>query len=276
MLDYIKEVLEYTITFGKDYSISIGEVLVVLLILGFTHVFLRLARRIITARLKEEDRYKFKTLFTFIKYFIYTLVLIITLDGIGFNVTVLLAGSTALFVGLGLGLQKLFEDIISGIFILLDKSISVNDIIEIEGKVGKVTNVNLRTTRAVTNDDKILIIPNHKFLSETLYNWTQNYDKTREYIDVGVAYGTDVALVKKTLKEIALEHRMVLRMPEPFVSFEDFGDSALQFRLYFYVADSFEVPRLKSDLRFAVNEAFINNKIQIPFPQRDIHIIQKK
>ena len=275
MLEYIKEVLAYTFTFGKDYSISIGEMLLVLFILAFTHVFLRLARRIIFARLKEEDRYKFRTLFTFIKYFIYTLVLIITLDGIGFNVTVLLAGSTALFVGLGLGLQKLFEDIISGIFILLDKSISVNDVIEVEGKVGKVTHVNLRTTRAITNDDKILIIPNHKFLTETLYNWTQNYDKTREFIEVGVAYGTDVALVKTLLKEIAQHHRMVLTMPEPFVSFEDFGDSALHFRLYFFIAESFEVPRVKSDLRFAVNDAFINHKIQIPFPQRDIHIIQK-
>jgi small-conductance mechanosensitive channel len=225
--------------------------------------------------LKKEDLYKFQTLFTFLKYFVFTIVFIITLDSIGFKVTVLLAGSTALFVGLGLGMQKLFQDIISGIFILLDKTISVNDIIQIDNKVGKVTDINLRTTRAITNDEKILVIPNHKFINEILYNWTQNYEKTREFVAVGVAYGTDIALVKETLINVALANRTVLRIPEPEVYFEDFGDSALEFKLYFYVADSFQVPRVKSDLRFAIERTFQAHNISIPFPQRDIHIIKK-
>lgn len=275
VLSYLKELLDYTITFGDDYKISIWGILLTVLALVLTHVILRVTRRVVTARLKTEDRYKFKTLFTFLKYFIFTIVLIIMLDSFGFNVTVLLAGSTALFVGLGLGMQKLFQDIISGMFILLDRTISVNDIVQIDNKVGKVTNVNLRTTRAITNDDKILIIPNHKFLNEILYNWTQNHENTREFVEIGVAYGTNVDLVKETLLNIALENSSVLRLPEPEIFFQDFGDSALVFRLYFYVADSFNVPRIKSDIRFAIDKAFREQQISIPFPQRDIHIKQK-
>jgi len=96
------------------------------------------------------------------------------LESSGIKLSVLLAGSAALLVGIGLGLQTLFQDIMSGIFILVDKSLHVNDIIEIENKVGKVEEIRLRTTRAVTIDNKVLIIPNHKFLTNSLFNWTQN------------------------------------------------------------------------------------------------------
>ncbi|NQY06900.1 MAG: mechanosensitive ion channel [Flavobacteriaceae bacterium] len=274
-MSYLKEVIGYSFAFGKDYTVSLGGFLLVIFALVATHFFLRLLRRIVCARLKQEDQYKFITLFTFLKYFIFTIVLIVSLDSIGIEVTVLLAGSTALFVGLGLGMQKLFQDITSGIFILLDRTVSVNDIIQVEGKVGKVTQVNLRTTRAITHDDKILIIPNHKFLSEILYNWTQNYEKTREFVEVGVAYGTDVDLVKEILIQVALDNRVVLRMPEPDVHFQDFGDSALQFRLYFYIADSFNILKIKSDIRFGIDKAFKEKNITIPFPQRDVHIHQK-
>ena len=100
----------------------------------------------------------------------------------------------------------MFQDIISGVFILIDQSVHVGDIIEIEGKVGRVEEIKLRTTRAVTIDNKVLVIPNHLYLTNSLYNWTQNGTLTRESVDVGVAYGSDVQLVRKLLLQAASTH----------------------------------------------------------------------
>jgi len=136
---------------------------------------------------------------------------------------------------LGLALQELFQDLIGGIFIIIDKSLRVGDIVEVDGKVGKVFEIKLRTTRAITRDDKVVIIPNHKFISDTIFNYTQNHSTTRENIDVGVAYESNVELVSDILLKIASEQRGVLKNPKPFVLFEDFGDSALLFSINFFV-----------------------------------------
>jgi small-conductance mechanosensitive channel len=158
----------------------------------------------------------------------------------------------------------LFQDIISGIFILIDQTVHVGDIIELEGKVGRVEEIKLRTTRAVTIDNKVLVIPNHLYLTNSLYNWTQNGTTTRENITVGVAYGSDVELVKKLLLQSVRTNEDVLPSPEPNVIFTNFGDSSLDFKLIFTIGDSFTIDRL-----------FRENNITIPFPQRDIHIIKK-
>ncbi|MEP1487310.1 MAG: mechanosensitive ion channel domain-containing protein [Algibacter sp.] len=259
----------------KDIEITVGTIAILIGVLLITHIVLRLVRGLATRKLQEEDKYRFKTVFTFIKYMIFSIVIVGALDASGVKITALLAASTALFVGIGLGMQKLFQDIISGVFILVDRTVTVNDIIEIDKKVGKITEVGLRTTKAITNDDKMLVIPNHKFLSEILYNWTQNNEVTREFVDVGVAYGTDVDLVKALLLGIAMQEDAILNDPRPTVFFEDFGDSALKFKLHFYISDSFNVLVIKSDLRYRIHKVFNENNIQIPFPQRDIHIINK-
>ncbi|WP_235318238.1 mechanosensitive ion channel family protein [Polaribacter sp. Hel1_85] len=231
-------------------------------------------KKIVNRKLQDEDKDKFKAVYSFIKYFVYVIVLVIALESSGVNVSVLLAGSAALLVGIGLGLQTLFQDIMSGIFILIDKSLHVNDIIEIEGKVGKVEEIRLRTTRAVTIDDKVLVIPNHKFLTNSLFNWTQNGTQTTEAVEVGVAYGSDVELVKSILIDVAKSHPKVLKIKEPRVLFTDFADSALQFKLLFVINNSYEHLTIKSDLRFAIDKKFRENNVTIPFPQRDIHLIK--
>lgn len=269
------ELLATKLPLGEGTHLTLGSVLLLLVVLLFTHFVLRFIRVLASRKLQNEDKYRFKTVFTFIKYFIFSVVIIATLDASGVKITALLAASTALFVGIGLGMQKLFQDIISGVFILVDRTVTVNDIIEIDKKVGKITEVGLRTTKAITNDDKILVIPNHKFLSEILYNWTQNNEVTREFVEVGVAYGTDVDLVKALLLGIAVQEEAILNNPKPIVFFEDFGDSALKFKLHFYISDSFNVLLIKSDLRYRIHKVFNDNNIQIPFPQRDIHVINK-
>ncbi|MCB0447631.1 MAG: mechanosensitive ion channel, partial [Gelidibacter sp.] len=133
----------------------------------------------------------------------------------------------------------------------------------------------LRTTRATTIDNKVLIVPNHLYLTNSLYNWTQNGTTTRESVSVGVAYGSDVQLVKKLLLQAANNHPDVLENPEPAVLFTDFGDSSLNFKVAFTINDSFNARFPQSDIRFEIDKLFREHKISIPFPQRDIHIIQK-
>jgi len=272
MLKNLKDIIEVSIYDNYGVHITVGTLLLLIIVLLLTHFSLRFIRILASKKLKEENRYRFKTVFTFIKYFIFSIAIIATLDASGVKITALLAASTALFVGIGLGMQKLFQDIISGIFILIDNTVTVNDIIEIDKKVGKITEVSLRTTKAITHDDKILIIPNHKFLNEILYNWTQNHEITREYVDVGVAYGTDIDLVKALLLGIAMQEKAILNAPKPDVFFQDFGDSSLKFRLHFYIEDSFSEPLIKSKLRYAIYNAFKEHNITIPFPQRDVHL----
>lgn len=275
MID-IQKILRYSIFEGEHVKITLQTVLVLLVILFVTHYLLKFIRALATKHLNEDDTNRFGTVFNFLKYIIFTVAIISTLDASGVNVTAILAASTALFVGLGLGLQKLFQDITSGIFILIDRTVTINDIIEIQGKVGRVTKLNLRTTKAVTHDDKILVIPNHKFLTEILYNWTQNSEITRESVSVGVAYESNIDVVKALLLEIAVEEKAILSKPQPNVFLEDFGDSSLNFVLHFYINDSFNVPLIKSNLRFKIFKSFKENNIKIPFPQREVSLVNSE
>jgi small-conductance mechanosensitive channel len=271
----IKEILNYKLSFSDDISISVKGLLFVILVIILTWIVLKIIKRILTRNLPKEDKAKFNTVFSYGKWIVYLVFLLITLNTIGFNVTGVFAASAALLIGVGLALQTLFQDIISGIFILLDQSVHVGDIIELDGKVGRVQEIKLRTTRAVTIDNKVLVIPNHLYLTNSLFNWTQNGTLTRENVQVGVAYGSNVQLVKKLLLEAANNHPDVIKVPEPLVVFTEFGDSSLNFKLIFTLNDSFKATFPKSDIRFEIDRLFRENNITIPFPQRDIHIKNK-
>ena len=152
-MEKLGNLFNYTFQISEKTHISVKEIIFLIVAFILTNLLLKLIRKLVNKRLEDEDKGKFKTVFSFLKYFIYIIVIIIALESLGVQVSVLLAGSAALLVGLGLGLQTLFQDIISGIFILLDKTLHINDIIEIDGKVGKVFEIKLRTTRAMTIDN---------------------------------------------------------------------------------------------------------------------------
>jgi len=270
-----REFLNLHLDISKDISISILDILVVITVIFITTIILRLALKAFTRNLPKEDKGKFNVVYGYFKWLIYVVILLITLNSVGVNVTAIFAASAALLIGIGLALQTLFQDIISGVFILLDQTVHVGDIIEIEGKVGRVVEIKLRTTRAVTIDNKVLVIPNHLYLENSLYNWTQNGTITRESISVGVAYGSDVQLVKKLLLQAASTHPEVLSSPETVVVFTDFGESSLDFQLIFTIDDSFKAVFPKSDIRFEIDRLFRENNVSIPFPQRDVHIKQQ-
>lgn len=274
----IKKFLDLGYHFGEgDKSINITIGLLLLLTVAFllTSTVLQAIRRFFTRKMEVDDKLKFISIFKFIKYLVYVVVILFTMSAAGIDITILITASAALFVGLGLALQEIFQDIIGGIFIIVDKSLRVGDIIEIDNKVGKVFEIKLRTTRAITRDDKVIIIPNHKFISDIVYNYTQNHKTTRELVRVGVAYGSDVELVTNILLDVVKLQRTILKSPKPFVIFEDFGDSALIFAVNFYITDSFTDPRVKSAIRYRIDAEFRKHKISIPFPQRDVHLFQQ-
>ena len=273
----IKELLNWGIHVGegeKSIHLTLGLLLLLTVSIIATKLLLKWSRHLVTRKMEPEDKQKFTSVFKFVNYVIYLIVVLLTLSAAGINITLIITASAALFVGLGLALQEFFKDILGGIFIILDKSLQVGDIVEVDGKVGKVFEIKLRTTRALTRDDKVVVIPNHKFISDIVFNYTQNHRTTRESVHVGVAYGSDVELVTRLLEESVSEHKKVLKKPVPFVLFNDFGDSALMFSINYFINDSFVDPRIKSDIRYSINRKFKENNVTIPFPQRDIHIIQ--
>lgn len=275
----IKDFLDLGLHIGqgdKRIDITIGILLLLTIAFLVTSFLLKWLRQLFTRKMNTDDKLKFISIFKFIKYLVYVAVILVTMSAAGIDITILITASAALFVGLGLALQELFQDVIAGIFIILDKSLHVGDIVEVDGKVGKVFEIKLRTTRAITRDDKVIIIPNHKFISDIVHNYTQNHTTTREKVSVGVAYGSNVELVTRILEEIAHTQRGVLKEPKPFVLFEDFGDSALLFSINFFTNDSFGDPRIKSEMRYKIDAGFRTNKVTIPFPQRDVHFFQDR
>lgn len=271
----LSQFLNLRIDFTKEISVSVLELLILITVIFITSIVLKVIYRILTRKVPEHDKGKFQVVFGYFKWLVYVIIFLVTLDSVGVNVTAIFAASAALLIGIGLALQTFFQDIISGVFILIDQSVQVGDIIELDGKVGRIEEIKLRTTRAVTIDNKVLIIPNHLYLTNILYNWTQNGSVTRENVEVGVAYGSDIRLVEKILIKVANNHESILDDPKPLVLFTNFGDSSLNFKLVFTLNDSFISAIPKSDLRFAIDKAFKENNISIPFPQRDIHIIDK-
>ena len=274
----IKSFLDLGFTLGSgNHEVRIAVWTLLLVILSFVgaRLFLKWIRVLLTRNMQEPDKLKFISFFKFVQYITYIIVGFAVLSASGINVTPFLAASAALLVGLGLALQELFQDVIGGVFIFIDKSLLVGDIVEVDGKVARVLEVTLRTTRAITRDDKIVVIPNHKFISEIIINYTQNHKTTRESVKIGVAYGSDVKKVEALLLQSVTQQSGVLKKPKPFVLFDDFGDSALQFSVLFFITDSFSDPKIKSEIRFTIDQLFRENNISIPFPQRDVHIINK-
>lgn len=221
---------------------------------------------------KKLDYGKTKSVQQIVKYFVWIGGILIGIGSLGLKLTFIVASVSALLVGVGFGLQNIFNDFFSGIIILFDGSIKVKDIVQVGDVVGRVKEIGIRTTKVLDRDNIILIIPNSKFTTDSVINWSVVDKKSRFNVAVGVAYGSDVRLVEKILLECANECKDVERDPKPFVRFENFGDSSLDFRLYFWNSKSFTVENTKSALRFTIDQKFRENSISIPFPQRDVHI----
>lgn len=271
IINDIKEVLNYTlIKSGKNLEIRVSDLLEITILIVATAFALHIIKRGVYKTRKLDFGKKY-SIYNLIRYIVIVLVFGWTLDILGFNLKIVLAGSAALLVGVGLGLQNLFSDFVSGIILLIDSSIKVGDVIDINELVCQVQQINLRTTLVLTRDDKYILLPNTQLTKNQLINWTHSVSSSRFHIDVGVDYGSDIQLVTKLLKDACEAHSEILKNPAPFVRFNDFGNSSLDFTVYFWCSNVFRVENVKSELRYKIFELFAENEITIPFPQRTLH-----
>lgn len=272
----IRDFLQFQLFQIQDNAVTIGDLVIVAVILISTKFIIYLLSRIFKKKITGQrfDLGRTHAIIQVIKYILWITAIVVALDTINIEITFLLAGSAALLVGIGLGLQQIFQDILSGVALLFEGSLKVGDIVEIEDEVvGKVKEIGLRTSKIETRSNIIMIIPNSKFITDNVINWSHLEKKTRFSVKVGVAYGSDVDKVRELLLGCANEHNDITKSPKPFVRFTDFGNSSLDFELFFWTTNTFWVENIKSDLRFQINRAFNENAIRIPFPQRDIHIV---
>lgn len=207
-----------------------------------------------------------------IKYIVYTMALLAAIQALGFDLGIIWGGAAALMVGIGLGLQQTFNDLLSGLLLLIERSVEVGDTLDVGGTVGRVERIGIRVSQIKTRDDIVVLVPNSHLVTSQVVNWTHNKTSTRFAVDVGVAYGSDTALVRRLLLEVANKHEEVESYPSPVVQFRNFGASSLDFKLFFWSKGVMEIERVKSDLRFEIDAAFRQHGIQIPFPQQDVWI----
>jgi small-conductance mechanosensitive channel len=203
-------------------------------------------------------------------YVLYVAAVLMAMESLGIKMTVIWGGAAALLVGIGLGLQQTFNDFFSGIILLFERSVEVGDVLDVEGMVGKVRRIGLRTSLVETRDNLTVVVPNSKLITEKVINWSHFDNKARFKVVVGVAYGSDTQLVKQLLLQAAEEHEKVLKSPPSFVRFISFGDSSLDFELHFYSRDLMPIEDTLSDLHFRIDQLFRENGVTIPFPQRDV------
>lgn len=273
----ITDFLELELWNNEYIRLSVmGLIHVTLYLLG-ARVLMGLASRALlrSKAAKRLDMGRTRAVLQITKYVVYTIVILMALDRLDVPVNTLLTASAALFVGLGLGLQDTFKDLSSGVILLVEGTLDEGDIIMVDQQFGRVENVGLRTTAVRTIEDIVIIVPNSKLTNEKVVNWSHSQELTRFKIAVQVHFGADTALVNKLLLEIANAHALVEKKNKPTVLFQDFGENGLKFELAFYTVDLFKIEKIKSELRFSIDQAFRANNIAIPYPQRTVWLNKK-
>ncbi|HPR73793.1 MAG TPA: mechanosensitive ion channel [Bacteroidales bacterium] len=273
-METVRNILKLIILKIGDYNITVSTLLIVILIFLVTKILLWIIKKTIfrkqtIERMQMSNAY---SLFKIIKYILWIVSVLFMMQTLGISITVLLAGSAALLVGIGLGLQQTFNDFISGIILLIEGSTRIDDVLEIDGEVVKIQEIGIRTSKGLTRDDIVVIIPNSAITTSKVINWSHQSKKTRFRIKVGVAYGSDVDLVIRILEESALEHPEIKDKEHINARLVDFGTSSLDFHLLFFSDNVFRVEKIKADIRKIINRKFIENGIVIPFPQLDLHV----
>lgn len=209
---------------------------------------------------------------TVVGYLILALGLLFGLQWMGMGIGVLAVFAGVIGIGVGFGLQNIASNFISGLIITFSKPIKVNDLIEVGDYIGIVKEISTRSTTIMTQDSRLVLIPNADILTTKVINWSEGAPYIWMHVGVGVAYGSPVQLAKELLLDIARRHPRVLRRPAPIVRFDNFGDSSLDFILRFAIKNPAERWDICSDLRFEIDKLFQENDLEIPFPQRDINI----
>jgi potassium-dependent mechanosensitive channel len=261
-----------TIGKAKITILNVCYVIIFLLLIGYISKIIRKALQDEVLPRTRLDIGARASLVNVVVYSLWVLAIYTGINILGINLSSLAFMAGALGIGIGFGLQNIVNNFISGIILLFDPSIQVGDMVQIGEDWGTVNRINIRTTIVQTFDNAALIIPNSQMLSNRVTNWSYKDPKVRRQVDVGVAYGSDVQLVRKVLLEIIHDMPDIMDDPAPRVDFSDFADSALIFRIRFWITSPEFWLTAPTELRFRIDEEFKKHGIEIAFPQQDIHI----
>ena len=272
--------IDQSFHFGEDQAvaISISKILTFFLVLLIARLLLWLVINLLlygwykSEKIDLGKQYSYNQLLSYVVYFI---AVIFALRSMGIDLTLLLAGAAALLVGVGIALQQVISDFFSGLVLLFERTIEVGDFLDLGGYQGTVKKIGLRASIIETLERKDVIIPNSHLVNDRVTNWSSTRTITRFNVAVGVAYGSDTSLTKEVLLNAANETKGVLKIPAPFVRFSDFGNSSLDFVLFFFSDRVMEIEDIKSDIRFRIDNMFREKNITIPFPQTDLWIRSK-
>lgn len=272
-MNHISSILQYELIGIGNYSIKIYDIAILLTLFVIAKGILWSIKKILMRKhsFTTIDKGNSYAIFQIIRYAVWTISIALGLETLGIKITILLAGSAALLVGIGLGLQEVFKDLISGIIILTDGTVKMDDVVEVDDEILKIQSIGLRTLKGITRNDIVMVIPNSYVITNKITNWSHQSERTRFWIDVGVAYGSNIDLVTKALSESVIEHPEINEKIAD-VRFVNFGNSSLDFQVFFYSKNAFGIEKIKSDIRRNINKKFTEYNITIPFPQVDIHM----
>ncbi|MFK5891143.1 MAG: mechanosensitive ion channel [Flavobacteriaceae bacterium] len=276
-METINSILSFVLLHYKGHSLTVFELVSVLAIFLATKILLWLIKKTLNRENKfhKLDKGSLFALFQLIKYIIWIISIGFMLEMIGVKITLLLAGSAALLVGIGLGLQQTFNDILSGIILLFEHSVKVDDILEIDGDIVKIQEIGLRTSKGLNRNQIVVILPNSLITTNKVINWSHQTKKTLFKIDVGVAYDSNVDFVVELLEKSVLEHPEILKDDLLEGRLVNFGSSSLDFQVLFYSQNIFYIEKIKSDIRKIIIKNFNEHNITIPFTQVDLNMKSK-
>lgn len=270
----MNEFLSQSLDLGHHH-VTVLQVLEALAVLVIARIGLAIARRGLNrAAAKAMDAGKTFILGRLLTSVVWAVAAMVALSTLGVDLTALWAGSAALLVGVGIGLQGFFNDVVSGFVLLFEGGVAVGNVLEVDGELVRVERIDLRSTRVVTVTGELIVLPNSKVAGEAVTNLTQGDSAMRIRVDVGVAYGSDVELVMRLLAEAMAAQPEVLSTPAPAVFFQDFADSSLNFSVTGWLDDPWDRMGIQSRVRMAIDERFRAHNVTIPFPQRDLHIVE--
>jgi small-conductance mechanosensitive channel len=245
-------------------SVTIGSVFFLLILFAAVIIVERIVQKQLIRRFLSKTKLQPSLQFGMSRIIGYTMIAVgfyVAFQLVGVDLSSLAIIAASLGVGVGFGLQNIINNLVSGIIILAERPISIGDRIEVGGVAGRVTKIQIRSTTVVTNDNITMIVPNADFISNTVTNWSHGDPKVRIRVPVGVAYGSDL-------------NPKALRDPTPVVLFTEFGDSSLNFELGVWTQEMTATPiHFTSEMNFIIEQKLRENGIEIPFPQRDLHVL---
>lgn len=274
---WLRNIWEFELYQAEGTAVRLNQIIVAFLVFIAGSIISKRIARLMGNRLGKMGRLKKGMAFMIQRIFFYFMLIVVILIALpiaGIPITVFTVIGGALAIGVGFGVQNLFNNLISGIIIMLEQPIRVSDIIEIGNDEGRVADIGNRCVRVRRTDGVDLLVPNSHFLEQQVVNWTLFDSEVRGSVAVGIAYGSPTRQASEIILRIAREDRRVMKDQEPMVLFEDFGDNALVLRLFFWtrVATPMDLRRIQSDIRYRIDDEFREKHITVAFPQTDVHL----